>query len=180
MSGAPRAALLTGERGAGKTTICLDLARENPLCTGIVSLPLLDGRGERIGLVARSLPDGEEWELARSDRDMGGPRTRRFSFSEEGIRRAVLRLRESLGRREMIAVIDEIGPLELEMGAGFHPVLPLLSSAGSLLVVVRPALLARLSVLVPRHVWEIFTVTPETRGRALDRLREFLPASPAG
>lgn len=60
-------------------------------------------------------------------------------------------------------VIDEIGPLELELGQGLAPVLPLLATAGHLLLVVRPLLADAVGALVPRHVRTVVEVTPDNR-----------------
>ena len=172
MKRTPRAVFLSGERGAGKTTICLSLASENRLFSGIIEIPVMSA-GEIVGITARSLGDGEEWELARTDRDLGGPRTQRFSFSRAALERTVRVIGESLARAGEITVIDEVGPLELEDGKGLAPVLPRLAAAGDLLLVVRPALVSALKDLVPRHKLAVFTVTPARRREVLERLRAF-------
>jgi len=170
-----RALLLTGERGAGKTTLCLALAALSPRYSGLVSPRIHDAAGNRVGLSARCLDAGEEWVLARSDIDLDGPRYGRFSFSSAGIERAVGCLRGLLaakhgygqgqghekarGQRPVV-VVDEIGPLELEHGGGLAPVLPLLADAGLLLLVVRPSLVDRVEALVPRHERRVIVVTP--------------------
>ena len=94
---APRALILTGERGAGKTMLCLALAALSPRYRGLVSPSLLDRDGNRIGLAARCLATGGEWVLGRSDAELDGPRFGRFSFSSAGIARAVDCLRGILG-----------------------------------------------------------------------------------
>lgn len=180
-----RAVILTGERGAGKTTLCLALAASSPRYLGIVSPRLFDSAGNRIGLAARCLATGEEWVLGRSDAELDGPRYGRFSFSSAGLERAVVCLREILrrppqtatlatpaeasgssapAREPPVVIVDEIGPLELELGAGFAPVLPLLADAGSLLLVARPSLVGRLQDFVPRHEREVLVVDPASRG----------------
>jgi len=170
-----RAIILTGDRGTGKTTLCLALAALSPRYTGLVCPPLLDGAGSRIGFAARCLATGEEWVLGRSDVELDGPRYGRFCFSGVGIARAVDCLRGALlharpGRpaaREaapgQVVVIDEIGPLELERGGGLAPVLPLLAAAGDLLLVARPSLVDGIQALVPRHRRDVLVVTPENR-----------------
>ena len=92
-----RALILTGERGAGKTALCLSLAASSPRFVGLLSPPLLVA-GNRVGFSARCLDTGEEWTLGRSDAELGGPRFGRFSFSSAGIERAVESLRGSLLR----------------------------------------------------------------------------------
>jgi nucleoside-triphosphatase THEP1 len=185
---APRAVILTGERGVGKTMLCLALAALSPRYTGLVSPPLLDGAGTRVGFVARCLATGVEWVLGRSDRELGGPRFGRFSFSSIGIARSVDCLRgvlsstkgpggaaETAGKEGLAAharpsrddvprpvvIVDEIGPLEL--GEGLAPVLPLLAGAGHLLLVVRSSLADKVEAFVPRHDRVRVMVTPENR-----------------
>jgi nucleoside-triphosphatase THEP1 len=172
--GSPHAALLTGERGIGKTTFCLKLARTSASFSGIVSPAVLDPEGRRIGFQALSLESGESWELARSDRELDGPRFGRFSFSRAGIERSIGSLREGLSRAGKTLIIDEIGPLELVKGMGLAPVLPLLASAGNLLVVVRRELLHEVSALIPRHERKVFTITEESRDELLQSILEFL------
>jgi nucleoside-triphosphatase THEP1 len=171
---APRAVILTGERGAGKTTLCLALAALSRRYLGLVSPPLLDGGGARVGLAARCLATSEAWVLGRSDTELDGPRFGRFSFSSAGIDRAVDCLRGILTRPpdsvdspgtapQPVVIIDEIGPLELEQGAGLAPVLPLLAGAGNLLLVVRPSLAGLVEALVPEHRRTFILVAPEHR-----------------
>jgi nucleoside-triphosphatase THEP1 len=173
----PRAVILTGERGAGKTTMCLALAALSPRYRGLVSPPLVDGAGNRVGFAARCLATGEEWVLGRSDADLDGPRLGKFSFSSAGIARAVQCLRRVLALSvdggeagsggdadpRQVVVVDEIGPLELEHGEGFAPVLPLLAAAGHLVLVVRPSLTDAIAALVPRHEREVVTLTRQRR-----------------
>jgi nucleoside-triphosphatase THEP1 len=163
-----RALILTGERGAGKTMLCLALAALSPRYCGLVSPSLLDRAGNRVGFAARCLASGEEWVLGRSDAELGGPRFGRFSFSSAGITRAVDCLRGILSSPpgagpQPVVIVDEIGPLELDQGEGLSPVLPLLAGAGHLLLVVRPSLADRVEAFVPRHERRIIAVTPENR-----------------
>jgi nucleoside-triphosphatase THEP1 len=194
---APRAVILTGERGAGKTMLCLALAALSPRYTGLVSPPLLDRGGNRVGFAVRCLARGEEWVLGRSDTELDGPRFGRFSFSSAGIALAVDCLRGILTALpdfnlspspdqppdpapnrsrapRPVVIIDEIGPLELTQGAGLAPVLPLLAGAGHLLLVVRPSLASRVEALVPRHERRVITVASENRTSLAPTINDWL------
>jgi len=175
-----RALIVTGDRGARKTTLCITLASSSPRFKGLVSPPLFSAGGNRVGFFAWCLSTREEWVFGRSDVELDGPRFGRFSFSSVGISRAVSCLRRAIARspgpvmfapapaalknaQGPVIVIDEIGSLELERGEGLASVLPLLADAGDLLLVVRPELVARVAELVPRHAREVVRVTPENR-----------------
>ena len=150
--GAGRLLLLTGERGAGKTTACARLAAlaaERGLAAGGLLTRRLPG-----GLEAEAVPGGERWPLARLERPAGGggsdgpppdgpsvappgeppegpPGARReeppawgpFTFSPAGFERALRHLQRCLRDRPALLLLDEAGPLELVRGQGFRPFL---------------------------------------------------------
>jgi nucleoside-triphosphatase THEP1 len=169
----PRAALLTGERGVGKTALCRELAQNGSRFTGVISPALFDGEGRKVGFSALCLSSGEQWELGRSDPSLGGPFFGKHSFSAEGIARAITCLREALARRDWVVILDEIGPLEMERGAGFSPILPLLAGSGDLLLVTRPGLAGRVAGMLPEHRTEVFLLTPDSREEVASRILEF-------
>ncbi len=169
-----RAAILTGERGVGKTTLCLELATGRPEFAGIVSPPVFDFAGTKLGFSALCLETGERWDLGRSDADLGGPRYGKYSFSAEGFARAIGCLEHALHLPDRIVVLDEIGPLEMQRHEGFAPILPLLNEASRLLLVTRPELSAALETLLPEHGTMRFSaegsVNPDLRGSVLQFL----------
>jgi nucleoside-triphosphatase THEP1 len=169
----PRAALLTGERGVGKTALCCELSQNGSLFTGLISPALFDGEGRKVGFSALCLSSGEQWELGRSDAPLVGPVYGKHSFSAAGIARAIQCLREALARGGSVVIVDEIGPLEMARGAGFSPILPLLAGSGDLLLVTRPALVARVAGLLPGHRTEVFLLTHDTREETASRIGEF-------
>jgi nucleoside-triphosphatase THEP1 len=173
-----RALILTGGRGAGKTTLCLALAALSHRYRGLLCPRIYTATGNSVGSSARCLATGGEWVLCRSDIELDGPRFGRFSFSSAGIARAVDCLRGILAASpeggeddprprpdvaRPVVIVDEIGPLELELGAGLAPVLPLLAGAGHLLLVARPSLADRVEALLPEHERTLLVVTPENR-----------------
>ena len=59
-----KAVLLSGERGAGKTTLCVHLAEALPDVGGIVCPAIFNSEGNKTGIRCVSLNSGESWELA--------------------------------------------------------------------------------------------------------------------
>lgn len=169
-----RAVILTGERGVGKTTLCLEMARGRPGFAGIVSPAIVDSAGTKVGFSALCLQTGERWELGRSDADLGGPRYGKYSFSAEGFARAIECLERALQLPDRIVVLDEIGPLEMQQKAGFAPILPLLRDAGRLLLVTRLEYCAALAGLLRLHEKEQVDMTSAGASAAGDAISRFL------
>lgn len=147
----PRVHLVTGERGAGKTTFCRLLveaarsARPGLVAAGILSLKVLVG-GEEAAIVAVDVASGQRRRLAfRREETAGtdGPSTIRWQFDAEALAwgDAVLR---SATPCELL-VVDELGPLEFERGEGWGSGLAAVDAAAyrAAFVVVRPELLDR-------------------------------------
>lgn len=168
-----RAATLTGERGVGKTTLCLELARRRPAFAGLVSPAILDHCGHKVGFSALCLQTGEQWDLGRSDVPLDGPVYGKYSFSAEGIARGIQCLEAALARPGRIVVLDEIGPLEMEKGNGFAAAFPLLAAAGDLLLVSRPRYASRLAALLPAHLCQDFLLSPDERGETAAGILDF-------
>lgn len=202
-SGGPGAAavrilLLTGERGAGKSTLCELLAgeaRRRGIPAGGVACPAVFGPdGTKIGCRVRDLASGEERELGSTVRDLGGPRWKGWSFSETGFEAANRAVLAALDRGAGLVILDEVGPLELRRGAGLEPSLRALDAmlagsgwpgrAGSggprsgdaagplVLLVVRPELAEELVRRYPGA--GTIRVDPEDRRTALELAREAL------
>jgi nucleoside-triphosphatase THEP1 len=142
-----RAVLLTGRRGVGKTTVCqavAELARHRGYRPGGVITPALsNSHGVKVGFEAVDVGSGERWPLARTDLELGGPRVGPYRLDPTGLARALRVLRRASYAGCDLFMVDEIGPLELEQGEGFAPILDLLPVEGPThtLIVVRPALL---------------------------------------
>jgi nucleoside-triphosphatase THEP1 len=196
-----KAAILTGDRGTGKTTLCRGLALRVSGAGGIVCPAFFDGDGNKIGFRCVSIVTGESWELGAVSLRNGGhsdapagisgsaasidtqgtsegsgraargriapgntpSSTGKYLFSEIGIQRAIASIRDSLERDDGVTIIDEIGPLELRQGAGFAPALPLLATAGNLIIVVRAELIDELLGFLPSHQHRTFHLTISNR-----------------
>ena len=117
--------LLTGDRGAGKSTLCERLAEEAQrlgIPAGGVACPAVFGPdGAKIGCRVRNLATGEERELGSTARDLGGPRWKGWSFSREGFKAANRAVLAALERGAGLVILDEVGPVELRLGAGLEP-----------------------------------------------------------
>lgn len=164
-----QAILLTGRRGVGKTTVCqavAELARRwGHQPAGVISLALYDSHRAKVGLEVVDVGSSECWLLARSDRELGGPRVGPYSFDPAALARALKVLRRATSAGCDLLMVDEIGPLELEQGKGFAPILDLLPIEGPThtLIVVRPALLDRLLLHLRDIESTVFNATEENR-----------------
>jgi len=138
--------LLTGAIGVGKTTVCckvVGLARAGGRQPrGILTPPLYDADGAKAGFEALDVASGRRWPLAHKTEPLGGPRVGPYAFDRSGLERALRALRKAMAPGTDLLVVDEIGPLELEQGDGFAPLLEALPRGGPdhVLLVVRSGL----------------------------------------
>jgi nucleoside-triphosphatase THEP1 len=182
----------------------------------------------KVGFEAMDVGSGERWPLARTDpstgrcderspeqsrrivepsghrRELGGPRVGPYSFDPAGLARALRVLERAVSAGCDLLMVDEIGPLELEQGKGFAPILdsahwrssrtvrlsspepsfatPEENSEDSLsgerpmhtLIVVRPALVEKLRQRLGRVAFVVFNVTEENRDELPLRIVEAL------
>jgi nucleoside-triphosphatase THEP1 len=150
--------LLTGPREAGKTTACLrfcDRARRLDLRLGGILCPATYGAlGVKTGFEALDPASGERRRLATViASSAAGQRVGPYHFDAAVMAWALNRVLWALAEPLDAAILDEIGPLELDQGAGFAPALDRLSDARPRLIIliVRPALLGRLQALLAAH-----------------------------
>lgn len=141
-----RIIVLTGQSESGKTTVCAKLiamAREKGAdAGGVLTLPRYVG-GRTVGLDVQDVAEGHVRPLAETVGVTHGPSIGRFRFHAEGIRwgsEILLRTQDC-----DLLIVDELGPLELLEGDGWHVALDVLRTGtyGLALVVVRPVLVAR-------------------------------------
>jgi nucleoside-triphosphatase len=166
--GERRITLLTGERGAGKSTVCLALARlaraAGVAVSGVASRSVIRDGG-RAGLEAVDLATLDSWRLASTLQTLGGPAIGPFSFDPAGLARALALVEAAADSAATLLAIDEIGPLELTFHEGFYPVLGPLAQRPSpdLLFVVRPSLLDTLAGLFARDRPRVVETTAANR-----------------
>jgi len=160
--------LLTGQRQVGKTAVCKQVAElvrglgYDP--AGVLTPVVLDKDGFPAIRYALMVSDGQQRLLARTDDDLDGPRTSRYSFDADVFSWVIGRLRGAISQDCDLLIVDEIGPLELEQGRGLAPILPDLSAGKlPLLLVVRPELVGQLRERLSGIPFRTFTVTQENR-----------------
>nr|MBC7245442.1 hypothetical protein [Chloroflexota bacterium] len=178
-------AVLTGQVHVGKTTVCravAELARQRGYCVrGILTPPILDEKGERLGIEALDLATGERRVLARvhqPDAQTGAtlkpfglgeeyhsPHVGPYHFDPEVLQWGQDVIARAIGMGCDLLIIDEIGRLELEQNSGFNKVLDLLRSSviPRCLLVVRDTLLDSFRQRLPGLEFITFTVTVENR-----------------
>lgn len=169
--------VVTGERGAGKSTVCVrvvrDAARRGLAVAGVLTLPVSDRRG---GAVDEQGPARRVIDLATgSSRDFGSrpPAASQSGESDpltpgwEYDRGVFAWGNEALGQATPcgLLVVDEIGPLELLGGRGWVKALEALRSRDfrAALVVCRPGLLEQLAVSLSSRPVAVFEVSAQTR-----------------
>lgn len=154
--------ILTGERGAGKSTVCrkiIALARENGYsCSGLLTENLpgntLDLLDVRSGDVRRlTLKPGDESGLIQG----------RFGFDLQALAWGNSVLARSTPCD--LLVVDELGPLEIERQTGLLHAFDVLSRNGfSLaLVVIRSELLIKTQCRLPSSATTVLHATPDDR-----------------
>ncbi|MFH1330935.1 MAG: nucleoside-triphosphatase [Actinomycetota bacterium] len=147
----PEVHLVTGERGAGKTTFCRVLveaarsARPRLVAAGILSLKVLVD-GAEVAIDAVDVASGQRRRLAfrRAGTDAAaGPSTIRWQFDAGALAWGDALLRSATPCD--LLVIDELGPLEFDRGEGWVGGLAAVDGAAYLaaFVAVRPELLGR-------------------------------------
>ena len=80
-----RAALITGGRGVGKTTVCDKIIAETQAINGILSLAVFNEKGIKIGENAYCITEQNEWPLGKRRKLAGRDRIRSENSSRKGI-----------------------------------------------------------------------------------------------
>ncbi len=186
-----RVTLLTGARGAGKSTVCLrmgELARGAGIAVAGIASQGVFRQGARVGLEAVDLATRERWLLASTVEQQDGPAVGPFSFSLSGLQRALAVLDRALDRFAQSAalpgtgllILDEVGPLEIARHQGFFPVVARLRITPSpdLLIVVRPELVGELRAALGDGRFTVVEVTRDSRDALPERLLAAVDARP--
>lgn len=157
-----RVIVLTGERGAGKSTVCREtiaLAQaKGYTCGGVLTLSQPDG--------VLDVLDVQSGDIRRLTVGLGaGPAViqGRFRFDPSTLAWG----NEAIASAAVcnLLVIDEVGPLEIERGGGWQSAFGTLKEGGfSLaLVVVRPELMVQAQLRLSATATTVMAVTFDTR-----------------
>lgn len=175
---------------------------------GVVSPSERRADGLPMEIFARDLASGEARRLGSRTIDLGGPRLGPnrpqqvnpqmedtasrdrppgstseslppFSFSRETIHWAAAAFLSAIASKAKLVVLDEIGPLELELDSGFRPLLEAIAEAleqgqCSFLVTVRSSLAGKLAARFPAGTTSIVELTADNRAGLAEKTAERL------
>jgi nucleoside-triphosphatase len=171
--------VLSGDRGSGKTRLLTAIAEtllmSGKKVGGILS-PVVQSQDSRLGYDVLDLQSGRQIPLCRRDIEPTGGSTGPFRFDAEAIRFGNSALEQAATSGADLVILDEVGPLEFD-GKGWAEGLERLLETfhGSLLLVVRPNLLGRLTErwpLSPVRTWDVRETDRESLTRELLKLLE--------
>ena len=169
--------LLSGPIQAGKTTACrkvLHALQANGLTVaGLLTPPLVDDSGAKIGISALDVRSDRQQALARLVRPGEAPTVGVYRMDNGVLAWAQDVLASSLGAGADWIVVDEIGPLELRKDAGFASILEPLADpvqTPNAIVIVRESLVDELAGRLGRSDTLVFCVTLADRDTAPARL----------
>lgn len=140
--------IITGPRGAGKTTFCrhfIDLARQAGRQVAGIVCPAVFENGQKVAIEAEALATGLRLRLATArepDQPKTNVSTRRWFFEAKVLAWGNRMLQQAVPCE--VLIVDELGPLEFEQGQGWTAGLKAIDSGEYRwgLVVIRPELLA--------------------------------------
>lgn len=164
--------LLTGESGAGKTTLCARLATtlraRGVDVAGVLTWPRF-ADGEKIGMDVADARTGTRIPLAERAARGTGTADLRWKFDDTALAHGAHILRAATPCD--LLIVDELGPLELIHGQGWTIALEILQTPkyGNALVVVRPHLIADFCARVNASV-HVVTLTIENREQIFEQL----------
>jgi molybdopterin-guanine dinucleotide biosynthesis protein A/nucleoside-triphosphatase THEP1 len=172
--------LWTGEKHSGKTTRAaklVEIARGEGFNVAGLLAPSLYRDGELLGFDAIDLQNETRAPLAKRNTDTG--KTIRFTFLPEGLKLGNAALSTTAAKSADLVIVDEFGPLELD-GRGWRENVDslLASSSALILLVVRQELAdAVRRVYTDFPCRNLAAIEPESIGKVIGMLRDFLPVA---
>jgi nucleoside-triphosphatase THEP1 len=175
---APELVILSGEPGSGKTGLCCEamrLARRRGLSVGGVVTLSHEANGIATKLV-HNVRTGEERPLARFVDVTGDPLIEHWQFTDEAIAWGEQALCSAVPCD--VLIVDELGPLELVYGRGWHAAIGVLQARRCRIALasVRPLLLTDLTGRLASMVPEVLDVKPGTYQGLLARIERWIEA----
>jgi nucleoside-triphosphatase THEP1 len=166
-----RITIISGNKNAGKTKLCLNLKEQiesaGHTVKGIISPGLYQGR-DKIGILSIDIASGRQRQIAQYSPGWDPQQPEReWLFDPQAIKWANSKIKLSVPTEYLI--IDEIGYLELEKNSGWTAALHNLDKGffQQAIVVIRPDLLE-----IARMRWKnvkVVMVQPDEDLRALSR-----------
>jgi nucleoside-triphosphatase THEP1 len=152
--------VVTGVQGAGKTSFVraqvVAWQAAGRRVAGVLA-PAVFADTARVGYDVICLPGGERRPLARVDGGCAGAtRVGPYVFDDEAFRAGTAALRRATADACEVAVLDEVGPLEIAGGGwatGLAAILAAAQPIPRLVVVVRPALVEAVAARFPAACW---------------------------
>ncbi len=172
---APPVALLSGDRGVGKSTLALRLAHALQKDHGAESVAGVVTERSGSMRTALLLPANDRMPLAADTRGSAGgaagftgPVVGPFRFSRttiEAVNDLFTAGSPGLAAPRRLWILDEVGPLELRNREGFLPAFHALTGTTrtAALIVVRPVLLAEVRDAFQAHTCAVHHLTADTR-----------------
>ena len=191
-----RNAVLTGPIRIGKTTVCQAVAEQTRArgynVRGILTPPILDADGQRLGIEIVDLATGKRRALAKLTQpdhalgvdaaagqagsaghvatealegDFSGPSVGVYQFDARALQWGREIVARAIAAGCDLLIVDEIGRLELERSEGFGAVLRLLETGIVLrsLLVVRRELLDKFRLRLPELQHVTFDISDDNR-----------------
>lgn len=158
----PRIMLLVGERQVGKSVVCQELTRLLRESELAVSGLLTQCTGPH-ALEVTEIHTSARYPLTLPFDDTGGVAMTHFRMDLQAMARSASALEGAFPTQ--VFILDELGPLELELKQGWLPALQLLQRKryALALIVVRPELLVEAIWQLPASVYTVIRVTPQNR-----------------
>jgi len=154
--------LITGGRGAGKSTVCREVVAlaqaAGYTCSGLLTIP-------RGSADERSVVDVRTGDLRPLTLPSDGVQQGRYRLDPAALAWGAGVLARAVPCD--LLVVDELGPLEIRQRRGWAVALDLLRNGRFrlALIVVRPELVGPMQLLLPVSAPAVVPVTPENRDR---------------
>lgn len=163
-----RLIIITGERQAGKSTLCRILVARAREANVQVSGLITRHTGPH-DLEVEELQTATRYSLTRPYKDVSGP-LKRFNIDERAFERSTRALSACFPTR--LFVLDEIGPLELVHHQGWYEGITLLRDVAweEAIIVIRPELLQTAICELPAVIYTVINVTEANRDRLPDKI----------